>query len=582
MNPSTPRVLTWVVSSQKRVFEYDRPTEDFSGVSALRNEPVTFSLAFRGTGERDASGRLPDVPISVSVTCDSLPVSVYRVASVPLAASECEDGDPHGIGACPDILQPRTAQPRIVRTSQKIFPFYEQGESHTLNASSAATRSALITLNEDAKPVAAGEHTVTVQVTSLTTGERLATHTVTVRVIDALLPDPEFLYTNWIHYDCLADDSGLPLWSDAYFELLGAYVENAARHGMNTLLTPAFTPALDTPIGTERKNVQLVGVRRLGGEYTFDFSLLERFVRLAREKGIRYFEHAHLFSQWGAECAVNVYGETEESGGETVRLFGWDTLATDPEYVKFLKSYLGALLEWIDQMGIGDDWLFHLSDEPKEQDLAHYTHAHSVVRELLGDRRLGDALSDYAFYQHGLCGLPIVDTPFVDSYDGRCQRLMLYYTGGERVPNLSNRLLTNAPRRTRVLGLHLFRYRAQGFLHWGYNYTYGRMSQGHCNPATDPGFYRNLPGVTYLVYPNGARPPYPSIREKQMREALSDYRALKLLESRIGYDATLALCEGVLGRSVDIVTIPDSDGQMLALREAVNREIEKELSKERI
>ena len=568
-----PVISTWIVSSQKRIFDFDMPTESLRSVCALRNEPISFSLAFRAEAEADESGRIPDVPISVSVACDTLPVSVYRVASVPFAASFCEDGEPNGIGGCPDILQPRSAEPRVTATGQAIFPFYEKGETHLLNASCLAARSAWITLNEAAEAVAAGTHTVTVRVSSLTTGETLATHTLEVRILDSLLPETEFLYTNWIHYDCLADDSGLPLWGDAYFSLLEQYIKNAVLHGMNTLLTPAFTPALDTPIGTERMNVQLVGVRRIGGEYRFDFSRLERFIRLAKGAGIRYFEHAHLFSQWGADRAVNIYGETEESGGESVCLFGWETPADDPEYVKFLRVYLRELLALSDRLGIEEDWLFHLSDEPKEADLARYSHAHEVVREVLGGRRLGDALSDYAFYGHGLCDLPIVDTPFADSFDGRCEHLMLYYTGGERTPNLSNRLLTNAPRKIRALGLHLFRYRACGFLHWGYNYTYGRMSQGRFNPATDPTFYRNIPGVTYLVYPNGASAPYPSIREKQMREAISDYRALKLLESKIGYSETLALCERELGRALTITTLPETDGEMLALREAVNRRI---------
>ena len=65
--------------------------------------------------------------------------------------------------------------------------------------------------------------------------------------------------------------------------------------------------------------------------------------------------------------------------------------------------------------------------------------------------------------------------------------------------------------------------------------------------------------------------------EKQMREAISDYRALKLLESLIGYDATLALCEELLCRPVDIQTLPETDEQLLSLREAVNARIERAL-----
>ena len=35
-------------------------------------------------------------------------------------------------------------------------------------------------------------------------------------------------------------------------------------------------------------------------------SKLEKFVELARGCGIKYFEMAHLFSQWGAKCAPKI------------------------------------------------------------------------------------------------------------------------------------------------------------------------------------------------------------------------------------------------------------------------------------
>ena len=182
-----------------------------------------------------------------------------------------------------------------------------------------------------------------------------------------------------------------------------------------------------------------------------------------------------------------------------------------------------------------------------------------------------DALSSYEFYRNGLVRLPIVDMAFADDFDGKCDHMMLYYTGGEQQPGLSNRLLTNAPSRTRVLGLHLYRYNAEGFLHWGYNYTYGRLSQGLFDPASDPCFYKNIPGVTYLVYGGRAAEPMPSLREQHMREAINDYRALRLLESRIGREATLRLCSETLGEPINVFTLPKNDTVLLTLRDRIHR-----------
>ena len=46
------------------------------------------------------------------------------------------------------------------------------------------------------------------------------------------------------------------------------------------ILTPIFTPPLDTAVGGERRTVQLVGITKTGSEYSFDFTLLERWINL--------------------------------------------------------------------------------------------------------------------------------------------------------------------------------------------------------------------------------------------------------------------------------------------------------------
>ena len=83
------------------------------------------------------------------------------------------------------------------------------------------------------------------------------------------------------------------------------------------------------------------------------------------------------------------------------------------------------------------------------------------------------------------------------------------------------------------------------------------------------------PGVTFLAYPinqKGAQTVYPSIREELMREAMDDLRALKLLESKIGREKTLAICEEKLG-GIDAYMIPEGEA-MRELREIINASIE--------
>ena len=345
---------------------------------------------------------------------------------------------------------------------------------------------------------------------------------------------------------------------------------------MNTLLFPTFTPPLDTPIGGERMNVQLVKVRVLEDGYDFDFSLAERFVRVAKKAGVRTLEHTHLFSQWGAAYAITIYGEKD---GKEVCLFDHNTPAGSEEYIKFFSAYLSAFADFTKRLGIENDIFYHISDEPVLKNIEGYRRAKALMRSIFPNGKFGDALDDYAFYQEGLVEMPIVDAESIKNYEGRCDSFMMYYTGGEVMPGLVNRLLSSAPQRTRALGYVLFHYNAKGFLHWAYNNYYGRLSNGIFHPAQDPCFYKNIPGVTYLVYPDTDGSPLPSLREKQILAAVTDHRALRLCESLIGREETLAICEEMLGMKISVTAVPKNGDAVLAMRETINQRIEEALEK---
>ena len=452
----------------------------------------------------------------------------------------------------------------------------EVDEPATVNASAVLTKSVYVTVNEEGRMLPQGLHEIKISFTSLETGEVVAEHKVTVKIIDAALPENDIIYTNWFHYDSFADSTGLKLWSDEYFAMLERYFISAVNRGMTTIMTPAFTPALDTPLNYERMNVQLVGVKETGGEFSFDFSLLERFIKLAKKCGFRYIEHCHLFSQWGATAAINIYGEKD---GKSCRLFGRDVSSVDPRYTKFLNCYLKEFLKLADRLGVREDLLFHISDEPGEKSIPTYAPALASVADVLKNERIGDALSAYAIYEQGYVKLPIVDIEKAEDFLGRCDNMMLYYTGGEPHPGMTNRRISSSPQRTRILGLHMYYYGAKGFLHWGYNFYYGEMSQGWFNPTYEPGYYKNIPGITYLVYPGRDGAPMPSLREERMRDAMNDLRALRLLESYVGRERVLEICTEVLSKKIDFVCIPESGEEMMALRERINTEIEKAVKK---
>lgn len=90
----------------------------------------------------------------------------------------------------------------------------------------------------------------------------------------------------------------LETFSEEHWAIIEKYVQTAVKHGINMILTPLFTPPLDTEVGGERPTVQLVDVESHSDTYIFDFSKLKRWVDMCRNNNIEYFEFSHLFTQW--------------------------------------------------------------------------------------------------------------------------------------------------------------------------------------------------------------------------------------------------------------------------------------------
>ncbi len=404
-------------------------------------------------------------------------------------------------------------------------------------------------------------------------GGMMAQETFSLRVIGASLPPQTLPCTNWLHFDAIADQHYVPMFSEAFWALLERYVAMAVAGGTNLLLTPCFTPPLDTPVGEERMTAQLVDVRLEKSVYSFDFSKLERYIALAQRCGEVYFEHSHLYSQWGASHAPKIMACVD---GEVKRLFGWETDSQGTEYTRFLEAYLSALTAFLKERRLTDRFYFHVSDEPLPKHMPCYMGGHRVLSRFVDPAHIIDALSHVEFLEKGAIQAPVAVTTSVPDFLGKTDHLWAYYTGGQSFSGLTNRLISMPQRRNRVLGLQLYALKIEGFLHWAFNFYYNQLSRKPVNPFLSPDALGDFVGGTsYLVYP-GEDGPLPSLRYYASAEAMNDWRALKLLESLAGREAAMKLLTDCLG-DVGFDSCPASDACYLELREAINRAIEERL-----
>ena len=565
-------INTVVVSTMEKLFPEKAPEDTgLRALSCLANEPLSFAVAYRLNSNQA-------FVVGTHVRIESeLPISLYAVGYVPvLQTRDAMLDDSFRPGLFGDMLLPKKTNPKVKTIRYPWEDIYLEEDTTRLFARSDSWQSIFLTVNEEERRLRGGAYPVKLSFHSIKDDAKLGECELTVEIVDATLPKQSLLYTNWFHCDSLCDMYGVEPFSDRFYEIFCDYVKKAVKNGMNTILTPAFTPPLDTPIGEERMTVQLVGVTVERGTYSFDFSGLARFIEAAMACGIRYFEHSHLFTQWGALHAPKVMATVN---GKYRRLFGWETDGAGKKYIDFLRAYLKALIPFLKERGLDRRFLYHISDEPGPKSHESYRRAKTGIADLLQGYTLCDALSHYEFYEDGTVSTPIVATHCVKDFLGRAKNLWVYYTGGLAKGGMPNRKLNTTGERNRMLGIQMYMCEAKGFLHWGYNYWYGPLSQGIINPTIDPAYFSGgSPGSAFLVYPAADGSCIESIRQKVFYDAVNDMRALIRLERLIGKRAARAFVNDYFGE-VTFETHLGSAARLLEFRRLLNERIKAEVAK---
>ena len=552
-------IKTKIISSLSRVF-IDNTLDDFEAltrISALKGETVSFQLvhhrimephenmyAYREIIEPRFSGKLAKY------------VNVREVKNVGvelpvIVGNTDENFERTTPGLYPDVLKPLHYEGKTV--SKTAFPTSLWVE---------------LVLPEDMTEIGESELLIEMYTEG---GEKLSEDAITVDVINATLPKQELILTQWFHCDSLAHYYDVEVWSEKHWQIVENFARCAHDNGINLLLTPTFTPPLDTKPGGERLTNQLVGVTVTDGKYSFNFDLVDRWVDMCDRIGIERFEIAHFFTQWGACHAPKVMATVD---GEYKKIFGWETEATAPEYVSFLRQFVTEFLAHMKKNGNDKRCFFHISDEPQIQHLESYTKAKATVSDLLEGYVIMDALSDYDFWEKGIVDLPIPCNDHIKPFiENSVPNLWTYYCCGQCI-GVSNRLIAMPSWRNRSIGMQMYKYDIVGFLQWGFNFYNNWYSVDQIEPFTDPSGEHWVPaGDPFSVYPGPKGMPLESLRIVVFHEALQDMRAMKLCQTLYSKQEVVDAIESVLGENLAFDVCAKSESTMLKIREKINEMI---------
>lgn len=498
----------YCVNAMEKVLPRKRPELYQDEGECFCNETASFAIAYRSV---DRNIVLEDCGWKVESDIAKF-VRVRPVENVAVLSAETETSDDYVLTCDPAVIPD-------VLTEKEYF-----------NARYKCWGSLFVSVKGD---LPAGRHEIAV---TLCDGNRneLASVKYNLTVFAEKLEKFDLKYSNWFHYDGIARYYDLTPYTDEYYEVMKNFMANAVAHGINVCLVPVITPPLDTAAGTARMDVQLAEITVTDGKYSFGFEKLEKFIGIIKNAGIEYIEISHLFTQWGAEKTPNIYATAD---GEYKRIFGWDNDALGDDYADFLAEFLPALVKELKKLGYDKtNCFFHLSDEPNAAHFERYCRLKSLVKPLIGEFSIIDALSNYEFYEKNIVDLPVVCTDSAAPYiENGAKNWWAYYCFGQNFNGLSNRYMSMPLQRTRIIGMQLYLTGAGGFLQWGYNFYNGFLSKRGINPYYQTDSEGSFPsGDAFIVYPGENGKCLDSIRFEAMFDAVQDYMALKTLEKKKG------------------------------------------------
>lgn len=545
----------YLAGSLEKVFWNRMPEvmKENENITILKGEIPALQLVYRGS-PLPQEGERPELFCEVN----GFPTKarLRDVEPVPSAFPVNGETDDNYLskepGLFPDLLKPKK--------DNRIVPVFCQYRSLWIDF-------------PDTKEVPAGIYPIKITISS---GKETITLGFLLEVLANQLPPQRLIHTQWFHADCLADFYHTEVFSDFHWKVMEKQIKLAGELGINMLLTPVFTPPLDTETGGERTTVQLADVSLQDGKWSFAFEKLEKWCEICQKHGIEYIEIPHLFTQWGAKATPKIMVKKD---GRTEKMFGWHVKADDPSYRSFLQAFLPALQERLLSLGYTREKIyFHISDEPSADHLESYQAAKAQVSDLLKGWTVIDALSDYAFYEKGLVERPVPANNHIQPFaDHHMKDLWTYYCCSQNY-EVPNRFFSMPSARNRIMGVLMYLYHIKGFLHWGFNFYNSRLSKEHIDPFLDTHAGYAFPsGDSFLVYPGTEGEAWSSIRGEVQLEGLYDYRALEALEALSDRETVEELIYEGQSRPFTFTGYPKNASYLYELRRKIGRKI-KELS----
>ena len=363
----------------------------------------------------------------------------------------------------------------------------------------------------------------------------------TVEVRGVELPNgngKQFHLDLWQHNSNIARKHEVRLWSDEHFDIMEQYVSSLAELGQSAITVIASEiPWAGQLCFNDVRNISdlfeysMARVYLEDGEYEYDFSVIERYIRMCMDYGITAeIEVFGLCNIWdgGAEydCVPMGYPDLLRiryyDRGEGVYKYINDKDGVCA-YISALERFFGEN-GWLDAVRI-------VADEP--HDVEQYRLSLNMIKTAAPKFKyktaVGHAEFMTEFAQEIDDFVPILSCAAeaegsVKELAGDSRHRMLWYTC--LMPPVPNTFVCSHLLEARSIGWITAFMGFNGFLRWAYTAWPDKPRE---NPAYRAPEWRC--GDVYFVYPASSGKPLLSLRYKALQRGISDFELIQMCKS---------------------------------------------------
>lgn len=362
----------------------------------------------------------------------------------------------------------------------------------------------------------------------------------TINVYDTVLPDPKdrsFYLDLWQHNSNIARKAEVELWSERHFEIIEKYIKTLADLGQRAITVVASEIPwcgqrcfLDKETPSNLFEYSMIRVSRNKNGFDYDFSVLDRYVKLCMSYGIcSEIEVFGLLNCWQS-VSDGYYNYTNYSDILRIRYADLDGTYKYMRKVKDIEDYIKAVyvhfvdMGWIDIVRVA-------VDEPWE--LESFKINFERIKKIAPDFKYKVAMGKFEFYDNfkseisdfspSLCAFLKEKKDFESAVRGNTENHFLWYVCCD--PDAPNTYIKSGLLETRYISVLTHYFGLKGLLRW--NYTVWPEK-----PREDIRYAMFPAGDTNFVYPAGDMSPLLTLRYKALNRAIEDFELLEMLRKK--------------------------------------------------